>query len=545
MKFASWSSPSASSLLSPLFLLIDSHTKSMTTFNSSLAHCDSLAPPLTTSVSFPTFRKLPPLLATSNQHPVQRRSLDLQAHSSSLIKTSIPIQTRSRLLTGSDPHDDSFHLDWLPPPSSDDGEPRAVLLQEGSLRPTKTSHLSRTTALRSSTYIGFPQPGSRTTIDSIAPTPRQTITRYPGEIETDWRMLYRRWEGWQTATYTSFVTDTQDIPTAVTVYETYGESPGVDGGTTTITKYQGASTLTVQGPSYLTITIFPTSTTYHTVLVTTPTTTKTKTKTPTAISTATMCAPGDASVKQTRGLTPTHDQSITLYVIAIYIVGIGIAWNLIFIRDAIYPFKMLVCAIHETGHLLVCICFGAQVKTFCIDPVLGGLIELKSELPLPVPALPMGYLFNIIIGGLLTYCGFNTLASKIASFIVGLAWLGLFMAASGITKGLTLAAAGLMVGLWWADHAWGLRFYILFIGVMSSFYVLWDVMDELLFTKQNPSCPSQHAVGFAMEGSEFIFTLAYFGVSFIFFVLFVLAALATWKETHHAMYCQALTFLPT
>lgn len=43
------------------------------------------------------------------------------------------------------------------------------------------------------------------------------------------------------------------MPDAVTIYTTYGESPAVDGGVITETVYKGASTLTVPGPSYLTI----------------------------------------------------------------------------------------------------------------------------------------------------------------------------------------------------------------------------------------------------------------------------------------------------
>ncbi|KAL8278497.1 hypothetical protein RQP46_009187 [Phenoliferia psychrophenolica] len=271
-------------------------------------------------------------------------------------------------------------------------------------------------------------------------------------LARDEPVIATRWDtdpaaaGWQTETFTSYVTATDQIPTAITEYTTFGESPNVDGGTTTITEW--ASTLTVEGPSYLTITFYPTSTTYHTSTVKMPTTTKTKTKTHAAASTATVCLPGDASKKEHTGLTPTHDQSITLYVIAIYLVGIGIGWNLVGIRDLIFPFKMLTVAIHEVGHILVYICFGAHVSEVCLDPNQGGKVVMKEIEPgiryaIPAAGLPAGYLFNIIVGGLLTYCGFDTLASKIASF----------------------------VGLWFVDHAWGLRFYILFVGVMNSFYV--------------------------------------------------------------------------
>lgn len=140
----------------------------------------------------------------------------------------------------------------------------------------------------------------------------------------------------------------------MTIYTTYGESPAIDGGVITETVYKGASTLTVPGPSYLTIvrpacssssrrfpsqgreltpflanpssvdfvslvraeqTFYPTTTTYATSHTTIPTTTKTKTQSPSqaaASSAPTTCAPGDADEKQSTGLKPTHDQSITL-----------------------------------------------------------------------------------------------------------------------------------------------------------------------------------------------------------------------------------------
>lgn len=116
--------------------------------------------------------------------------------------------------------------------------------------------------------------------------------------------------------------------------------------------------------------------------------------------------------------------------------------------------------------------------------------------PIPFGALPAGYVCSVVVGGLLTFCGFNTLASKVASFIVGLAFVVVFLWVDALPKFLTLATVGLMVGstrafgpatsllmprkpagvvlqvgLWFVNHAWGLRFFILFLGVMNSFYV--------------------------------------------------------------------------
>ncbi len=60
-----------------------------------------------------------------------------------------------------------------------------------------------------------------------------------------------------------YVTATQDVPTVITRTTTYGESPVVDGGTTTETVYKGESTLTVPGPSYLTLVSLSRSTAGH------------------------------------------------------------------------------------------------------------------------------------------------------------------------------------------------------------------------------------------------------------------------------------------
>ncbi|KAK4329668.1 Peptidase M50B-like-domain containing protein [Rhodotorula toruloides] len=357
--------------------------------------------------------------------------------------------------------------------------------------------------------------------------------------------LKKRWQGWQTSTSTVWVTNTQDVPAEVTIYTTYGEPPIVDGGTIVESIWKGQSTLTVPGPSYLTLTFYPTATTYSTSRTTIPTATRTKTASPAAASapTSTVCAPGDADQKQFTGLKPTHDQSITLYVIAISLSASPLGGtssscetSSTYSRSSLSP------------HVLVAICLGYRIGVLSIDPKIGGLTRVvvleNREHPLPMAALPPGYLFSIIVGGVLTFCGFDTLASKIASFIVGLGFVAVFLRVEVPAKIMTLLALGLMIGLWFVDHARGLRFFILFLGVMNSFYVLWDVADDAFFAKQNPCCPSLHFEAFPRL-SPGIWSMIYITLSFLLFVGFILAALATWKESPHAMYCQAQTFLPT
>ncbi|TKA50960.1 hypothetical protein B0A53_05741 [Rhodotorula sp. CCFEE 5036] len=369
----------------------------------------------------------------------------------------------------------------------------------------------------------------------------------------------KRWQGWQTSTSTVWVTNTRDVPEILTVYTTYGESPMVDGGTTTETVYKGESTLTVLGPSYLTLTFYPTTTTYAVSRTTIPTATKTKTKDAQVATHATATLRLHFSAccfNRLRSWASTAGEALTelrldicLAALTRSIVGIGIGWNLAIIRDFLFPCKTFTVGVHEVGHVLVTVCLGYRIGLFTINPKDGGLTRTKPAAAdviegIPFAALPAGYVFSMVVGGLLTFCGFNTLASKVASFIVGLGFVAVFLWVDALPKLLTLATVGLMIGLWFVDHAWGLRFFILFLGVMNSFYVLWDVADDAFFAKQNPCCPALHFEAMPRL-SPAGWTILYVAVSLLVFVGFILAALATWKQSPHAMYCQAQSFLPT
>lgn len=80
----------------------------------------------------------------------------------------------------------------------------------------------------------------------------------------------------------------------------------------------------INGSSYVTLTFYPTQTTYNKVTQTLPVATTTTTRpprTPTASAVtapvSTVCQPGDARRTDGSGLMPTKDQATTLYVLAI------------------------------------------------------------------------------------------------------------------------------------------------------------------------------------------------------------------------------------
>lgn len=103
---------------------------------------------------------------------------------------------------------------------------------------------------------------------------------------------------------------------------------------------------------------------------------------------------------------------------------------------------------------------GGRVKSISLDPREGGVTHMvggKSAL-----TLPAGYLGSSLIGALLIFCGFNIVASKIASFVLAACflltlWWG---KRDWLTIVTILMAVGLLVAFWFIKHAQPLRFLV-------------------------------------------------------------------------------------
>jgi len=199
-----------------------------------------------------------------------------------------------------------------------------------------------------------------------------------------------------------------------------------------------------------------------------------------------------------RALTVNDTQKVTLGVIAAYTVAIALLWNLPYIKWVLWPFKMLVIAFHEFGHAITCVLTGGHVKSISLDPREGGVTHMQGGKN--AITLPSGYLGSSLIGALLIFCGFNIVASKVASIVVGVCflltlWWG---RRDWLTIMTILLAVGLLVGCWFIAKAEALRYVVvgfpfpvagplcraianhlsqLFIGVMSSLYSVWDIVS--------------------------------------------------------------------
>ncbi|OCB91110.1 hypothetical protein A7U60_g1675 [Sanghuangporus baumii] len=179
-------------------------------------------------------------------------------------------------------------------------------------------------------------------------------------------------------------------------------------------------------------------------------------------------------------LTPTDTQRTTLIVAACYIVAIAILWHVPVLSWIIYPFKLLTVGFHEMSHAIAGILTCAHIESVELDPDEGGATRMSGGVPFIT--LPAGYLGSSFIGACLIACGFNINASKVASLVLAAFFLfTLWWARRNLlTWVLILGMSGLIVAFWFIKDAVALRFLVLFIGVMSCMYVLWDVIAGIL-----------------------------------------------------------------
>jgi hypothetical protein len=201
-----------------------------------------------------------------------------------------------------------------------------------------------------------------------------------------------------------------------------------------------------------------------------------------------------------RGLGVNHTQGITLGIIVLYVAVIAVLWNIPYVKYSLWPFKvpllsppphlpldkketdhvqqMLVIAFHEFGHAITACCTGGRVKSISLDPREGGVTHMVGGIS--AITLPAGYLGSSLIGALLIFCGFDIVASKIASIVLGVCFLlTLWWARKDWLTIITiLMAVGLLIACWFIVHAEPLKYVVLFIGVMSSLYSVWDIVSS-------------------------------------------------------------------
>ncbi|KAF9904240.1 hypothetical protein EC991_002895 [Linnemannia zychae] len=229
-------------------------------------------------------------------------------------------------------------------------------------------------------------------------------------------------------------------------------------------------------------------------------------------------------------LKPTPEQVTILWLIGGYMAGILILWQMPYLKHLLYPFKLVTIGLHEFGHACMACVSGGKVKSITVDPNLGGLTTYVGNRRTQCLALPAGYLGSSFLGAILVFCAFNVVASKGAAIMLILCLvLTIFWARNLLAFGVCLFFAGITGLLWWLNGGEYLKYFTLFLGVMSCIYSILEILDMLVLRKSNGSDAEQFAEKYGIfpaQGWGFIWLI----ISLIFLVGAVLAGLAAFKD---------------
>jgi len=242
-------------------------------------------------------------------------------------------------------------------------------------------------------------------------------------------------------------------------------------------------------------------------------------------------------------LTPNATQRTTLIVAGVYIVVIAILWHVPYLNRIIYPFKLLTVGFHEMSHAIAGVLTCAHIYSLELDPDEGGATRMSGGIPWIT--LPAGYLGSSFIGACLIACGFDTNASKIASLVLaGFFLITLWWARRNIlTWVLIFGMSALIVLFWFVAGGIALRYLVLFIGVMSCLYVVWDVIDDTIARKVNSSDASAFAHICGCCPSQ-VWGVIWLLIALGFFAAGLLVGIAAFKESEAQQKEDSLHFIP-
>lgn len=167
-------------------------------------------------------------------------------------------------------------------------------------------------------------------------------------------------------------------------------------------------------------------------------------------------------------------QRITVGVFCGYFVAILILWYfpVRMVRKLLWPFKIQAVAFHELGHAIACKLTCGRVQHITLDVREGGATHMAGGAP--AITLPAGYLGSSLAGALMIFCGFNIVASKIASLVIGalfllLIWWGVWRLKSvkldqyekrWLAPMIIISNSGVLVACWFIANSEALRYYV-------------------------------------------------------------------------------------
>lgn len=167
-------------------------------------------------------------------------------------------------------------------------------------------------------------------------------------------------------------------------------------------------------------------------------------------------------------------------------------WQSTEMATLLYPFRLLVTFVHETGHGLAAVATGGEFLQFVINPNGSGLATTRGGSLLAI--LPLGYLGAAIFGAVLVIAAnrvknIEWVTTPLAVFFIGCAVLFTREGRAGLLVGVGAALILWLLADRWKERATGLRLASgvaallamvavrnnigLIVGLVSGAVILW------------------------------------------------------------------------
>ncbi|KAF0715399.1 hypothetical protein AaE_011339 [Aphanomyces astaci] len=187
------------------------------------------------------------------------------------------------------------------------------------------------------------------------------------------------------------------------------------------------------------------------------------------------------------------DQMQSIFVIVGYTILIFKLWRF----PLLHPFKILTVFLHELGHALAVWMTCGKVTSMEVHPNEGGVTSYAGGVALVI--VPAGYLGSAVWGMAFVVASPDRLAAEIAAGILILFLLiFIYYAKNAYMRWLNAGFIVILGGLIALDRAvpggsFALRYVILFMGVMSCLFSVYDIWDDLIARRINDSDASVFA----------------------------------------------------
>ena len=173
------------------------------------------------------------------------------------------------------------------------------------------------------------------------------------------------------------------------------------------------------------------------------------------------------------------DRKLLFAILASVAAGV-LLWH----SPAVYPFKLLVVLMHESGHAAATLLIGGSVRSISVSPDEGGLTTslFVPSLLRRVLVSSAGYLGSVVSGCVLLFVAARARTARIPLVALG-AWTGLvalLWVRDAFTLFFTLGMTAVLLVAARFLPALARRALLVFLASFSALYALFDIRDDLL-----------------------------------------------------------------